>query len=95
MVTHSSIRAWKNSLDRGVWRATDHGAAKSRKQLSELAHTQSTPGLSMTKAGLDPLSLTPKAFLQLGEDGGSEVGVLDLGEKKQKVLWETGVRGLS
>ena len=49
----------------------------------------------MTKAGLDPLSLTPKAFLQLGEDGGSEVGVLDLGEKKQKVLWETGVRGLS
>ena len=29
MALHSSILAWKNPKDRGVWRATVHGAAKS------------------------------------------------------------------
>ena len=29
MATHSSILAWKNSMDRGAWEATVHGAAKS------------------------------------------------------------------
>ena len=29
MVTHSSILAWKIPIDRGAWRATVHGVAKS------------------------------------------------------------------
>ena len=30
MAIHSSILAWRNSMDRGAWRATVHGVAKSR-----------------------------------------------------------------
>ena len=30
MATHSSILAWKIPMDRGAWRATVHGATKSR-----------------------------------------------------------------
>ena len=30
MANHSSILAWKNSMDIGVWQATVHGAAKSQ-----------------------------------------------------------------
>ena len=29
MTTQSSILAWKNSMDRGVWQAAVHGVAKS------------------------------------------------------------------
>ena len=29
MTTHSSILAWKNSMDKGAWRATVHGTAES------------------------------------------------------------------
>ena len=29
MATHSSILAWENPMDRGTWRATDHGATQS------------------------------------------------------------------
>ena len=29
MVTHSSILAWKNPVDREAWRATVHGVARS------------------------------------------------------------------
>ena len=35
MATHSSILAWKIPMDRGAWRATVHGVAKSRTQLSD------------------------------------------------------------
>ena len=28
MATHSSILAWKNSMDRGVWQAAVHGVAR-------------------------------------------------------------------
>ena len=34
MVTHSSILAWKNSMDRGAWRVTVQGVAKSQTQPS-------------------------------------------------------------
>ena len=34
MVTHSSILAWRIPMDRGSWRATVHGVAKSRTRLS-------------------------------------------------------------
>ena len=30
MATHSSILAWKSSMDRAAWQATSHGPAKSR-----------------------------------------------------------------
>ena len=30
MATHSSILAWRIPMDRGAWRATVHGVAKSR-----------------------------------------------------------------
>ena len=35
MATHSSILAWRIPMDRGAWRATVHGIAKSRAQLSD------------------------------------------------------------
>ena len=33
--THSSILAWRIPMDRGTWRATVHGVAKSQTQLSD------------------------------------------------------------
>ena len=33
MVTHSSILAWRIPMDRGAWRATVHGVAKSQTRL--------------------------------------------------------------
>ena len=33
MATHSSVFAWRIPMDRGAWRATVHGVAKSRTQL--------------------------------------------------------------
>ena len=40
MATHSSIFAWKNSMDRGAWRATVHGDAKNQTRLSKHTCTQ-------------------------------------------------------
>ena len=34
MATHSSILAWRIPVDRGAWRATVHGVAKSQSQLN-------------------------------------------------------------
>ena len=39
MATHSSILAWRIPMDRGAWRATVHGVAKSRTQLSDEAQS--------------------------------------------------------
>ena len=39
MATHSSILAWKNSVDRGTWQATVHVVSKSQTQLSARALT--------------------------------------------------------
>ena len=35
MATHSSIFAWRMPMDRGAWRATVYGVAKSQTQLSD------------------------------------------------------------
>ena len=35
IATHSSILAWRIPMDRGAWRATFHGVAKSWAQLSD------------------------------------------------------------
>jgi len=35
MATHSSILAWRIPMDRGAWRATVHGVAKSWTPLSD------------------------------------------------------------
>ena len=37
MATHSNILAWRIPLDREAWRATIHGVAKNRTQLSDQA----------------------------------------------------------
>ena len=34
MATHSTVFAWKISMDRGAWWATVHGVTKSQTQLS-------------------------------------------------------------
>ena len=36
MTTHSSILAWRISMDRGAWRATVHGVAKNQTRLKQL-----------------------------------------------------------
>ena len=36
METHSSILAWRISMDRGAWQATVHGVAKSQTQFSSV-----------------------------------------------------------
>ena len=35
MAPHSSILAWRIPMDRGAWKATLHGVAKSQTQLSD------------------------------------------------------------
>ena len=35
MATHSSILAWRVSVDRGAWQAAVHGIANSRTSLSD------------------------------------------------------------
>ena len=40
MATHSSILAWRIPMDRGAWRATVHGVAKSRTQLKRPSTTK-------------------------------------------------------
>ena len=35
MATHSSTLAWRIPMDRGAWRATVHGVAKSQTRLSD------------------------------------------------------------
>ena len=35
MATHSGFLAWRIPMDRGAWRATFHGVAKSRTRLSD------------------------------------------------------------
>ena len=39
MATHSRILAWENPMDRGVWRATDHGVTKPNVTEQVKAHT--------------------------------------------------------
>ena len=40
MATHSSILAWRIPMDRGAWRATVHGVARSQTSLSDqIQHT--------------------------------------------------------
>ena len=42
MATHSSILAWRISMDRGAWQATGCGVAKSQIQLSDKVHNKHT-----------------------------------------------------
>ena len=51
MTIHSSILAWRIPGKKAVWSTADHGVSKSRKQLSNLTHTQisHTPGASCSE----------------------------------------------
>ena len=42
METHSSILAWRISMDRGAWRAIANGVSKSQTQLSNLPQHSTT-----------------------------------------------------
>ena len=42
--THSSILAWRISMDRGAWWTTVHGVAKSQTQLSDYVHRHADHG---------------------------------------------------
>ena len=42
MATHSSTLAWRIPMDRGAWRATIHGVAKSWTRLSTSNHKTGT-----------------------------------------------------
>ena len=39
MAPHSSILAWRISMDRGAWQATVHGVTKSQTQLHSFTHS--------------------------------------------------------
>ena len=39
MTTHSSILAWENPMDRGVWRSMVHGVAKEEDTIQHLNTT--------------------------------------------------------
>ena len=43
MATHSSLLAWRIPKDRGAWRATVHGVAKSRTRTEHLLMTKLFP----------------------------------------------------
>ena len=44
MATYSSILAWRNSMDRGAWRATVHRVTKSQARLKQIStHAGGTP----------------------------------------------------
>jgi len=51
VVTHSSIPAWDNPKDRGVWWATVHRVAKSQTRLKRLS-TQYTAYVSIMHIGI-------------------------------------------
>ena len=49
MATHSSILAWRVPVDRGAWRATVHGAAKSWTRLSQFCVNSYIQKLTLKK----------------------------------------------
>ena len=61
MATHSSILAWKKSMDRGAWGATVHGAAKSWDTTERLTSQASvtTSGKPTDPSGLLVPELSP------------------------------------
>ena len=59
MAIHASILAWRISMDRGAWRATVHGVAKSQTHhgVIGIAHRSRVPrvqGLKEVRPGLWP-----------------------------------------
>ena len=45
MATHSSILAWRISMDRGAWQAVVHGFTKSQTKLSNKAQYPQGPSI--------------------------------------------------
>ena len=54
MATHSSILAWRIPMDRGAWRATVHGVAKSQTRLKRLSRQTCTEKFLETRTHQDP-----------------------------------------
>ena len=61
MATHSSLLAWRIPMDRGAWRATVHGVAKSQIQLKQLSRHAciGRAGAEKDGAGLSLCTLKP------------------------------------
>ena len=53
MATHSSLLAWRVSMDRGAWRATTHEVAKSWTRLKQLRSSSSSSRWSLKKTFLE------------------------------------------
>ena len=64
MATHSSILAWRISVDRGAWWATVHRAIKSWTQLKQ-------PSTHTCVSFIKSLPLRPNSTCVLGVRGGS------------------------
>ena len=65
MATHSSISCLENLMDRGAWRATGYGVAKSRiglKRLSTQAHPSFPTGEGCSGLTHPPLHLSAPQF---------------------------------
>ena len=69
MATHYSILAWTIPMDRGVWRAVVHRAAKSQTPLSDQAqHSTYTAAVSpgiYPELSLDYSEFTPELSLNI------------------------------
>ena len=64
MATHSSISGLENSMDRGAWKATIHGVAKSRTSLSNFHFKHLCNSYQMSGIVATVLqTFTPLAFI--------------------------------
>ena len=64
MTTHSGILVWKNSMDRGAWRVTAHGVAKTQTWLSTQAFS-SVQSLSCVQLFVIPWTAACQASLSI------------------------------
>ena len=70
MATHSIVLAWRNSMDRGAWRATVRRVAKSQTRLSDSAHRSFHSHLEALFSSLSIPRWQPTLVLSPGKSHG-------------------------
>ena len=70
MATHSIVIAWRNSMDRGAWRATVRRVAKSQTRLSDSAHRSFHSHLEALFSSLSIPRWQPTPVLSPGKSHG-------------------------